>query len=95
MREERPRHVVDGTTRFLKYACRDMLADDLKAGDIVDRQLRDGDFMTFNRQPSLHKMSLMAHRVKIMGGRTLRLNPITTGPYNADFDRDDMNIFNP
>lgn len=58
----------------------------LKEGDIVERHLRNGDWVLFNRQPTLHKMSMMAHRVKILPGSTFRLNLSVTTPYNADFD---------
>ena len=52
----------------------------------------DDDNVLFNRQPSLHKMSMMAHRVKVMKHNTFRLNVSVTKPYNADFDGDEMNI---
>jgi DNA-directed RNA polymerase subunit A' len=58
----------------------------------VERQLIDGDVVLFNRQPSLHRMSMMAHRVKIMPGRTFRFNLCVCPPYNADFDGDEMNL---
>jgi DNA-directed RNA polymerase beta' subunit len=83
----------DGVTTTLKYADRDKIAADLKEGDIVDRHLRDGDYVLFNRQPSLHKMSMMSHKVRIMPYQTFRLNVLVTNPYNADFDGDEMNIF--
>ena len=51
--------------------------------------------MLFNRQPSLHKMSIMAHRARIMPWRTLRFNECVCTPYNADFDGDEMNIHVP
>jgi len=53
-------------------------------GDIVHRHLIDGDIVLFNRQPTLHKMSMMAHRVKVLPGKTFRLNVLVTRPYNAD-----------
>ena len=59
---------------------------ELVEGDIVNRHLVDGDIVLFNRQPSLHKMSMMAHRVRVMPYNTFRLNPNVTSPYNADFD---------
>lgn len=49
----------------------------------------------FNRQPSLHKMSIMGHRIKIMPYSTFRLNLSVTSPYNADFDGDEMNMHVP
>ena len=64
----------------------------LYVGDSVDRSLQDGDFVLFNRQPSLHKMSIMAHRVRILPYSTFRLNLSATTPYNADFDGDEMNL---
>lgn len=48
--------------------------------------------MLFNRQPSLHKMSIMGHRIRIMHWSTFRLNLSVTTPYNADFDGDEMNM---
>ena len=65
---------------------------DLEIGDIVNRHLIDGDYVLFNRQPSLHKMSMMGHRVIVMKGNTFRLNVSATTPYNADFDGDEMNM---
>jgi len=59
---------------------------------IIERQLIDGDVVLFNRQPSLHRMSMMAHRVRVMPGRTFRFNLCVCPPYNADFDGDEMNL---
>jgi DNA-directed RNA polymerase II subunit RPB1 len=64
-------------------------------GDIVYRHILDGDVVFFNRQPSLHKMSMMAHYAKVLTGKTFRLNPNVTPPYNADFDGDEMNMHLP
>ena len=64
-------------------------------GDVIHRHLMDGDHVLFNRQPSLHKMSMMGHRVKVMKGNTFRLNVSVTPPYNADFDGDEMNMHVP
>lgn len=61
----------------------------------VERHLQDGDFVLFNRQPSLHKMSIMGHRIRIMPYSTFRLNLSVTSPYNADFDGDEMNMHVP
>jgi DNA-directed RNA polymerase II subunit RPB1 len=58
----------------------------LAAGWIVERHLQDGDVVLFNRQPSLHKMSIMGHRAKVLDWSTFRLNLSCTAPYNADFD---------
>ncbi|KAL5713952.1 DNA-directed RNA polymerase [Ranunculus cassubicifolius] len=62
---------------------------------LVERHLIDGDFVLFNRQPSLHKMSIMRHRIKIMPYSTFRLNLSVTSLYNADFDGDEMNMHVP
>ncbi|TXG73952.1 hypothetical protein EZV62_002531 [Acer yangbiense] len=70
-------------------------ADELKYGCIVDRHLEDGDVVLFNRQPSLHRMSIMCHRARIMPWRTLRFNESVCNPYNADFDGDEMNMHVP
>ena len=64
-------------------------------GDIVERHIQNGDYMLFNRQPSLHKMSIMGHRVKVLDYSTFRLNLTCTSPYNADFDGDEMNMHIP
>ncbi len=67
-------------------------ADNLKIGWIIERQVIDGDISIFNRQPSLHRISMMGHEIKVLPGRTFRLNPVTVSPYNADFDGDEMNL---
>jgi DNA-directed RNA polymerase II subunit RPB1 len=72
----------EGRLRLLEYA--DYKSIKLEPGDVVNRHLLDGDVVLFNRQPSLHKMSMMAHRIIIMDYYTFRLNVSTTKPYNAD-----------
>ncbi|EFQ98500.1 DNA-directed RNA polymerase II subunit RPB1 [Nannizzia gypsea CBS 118893] len=67
----------------------------LQWGWKVERHLMDGDFILFNRQPSLHKESMMSHRVRVMPYSTFRLNLSVTTPYNADFDGDEMNLHVP
>ena len=67
----------------------------LHEGDVVNRHLNDGDIVLFNRQPTLHRMSMMGHRVKVLPYNTFRLNVSTTAPYNADFDGDEMNAHIP
>lgn len=67
----------------------------LHYGDIVNRHLADGDTILFNRQPTLHRMSMMGHRVKVLPYNTFRLNVSVTSPYNADFDGDEMNAHIP
>ncbi len=67
-------------------------ANEIVPGCVIERQLIDGDVVLFNRQPSLHRMSMMAHRVKVMEGKTFRFNLCVCPPYNADFDGDEMNL---
>ncbi|KAL0324389.1 UNVERIFIED_CONTAM: DNA-directed RNA polymerase III subunit [Sesamum calycinum] len=85
----------DGTEISLMFSSRKRHADELKYGYIVDRHLEDGDIVLFNRQPSLHRMSIMSHRARIMPWRTLRFNESVCNPYNADFDGDEMNMHVP
>ena len=67
----------------------------LQYGWKVERHIVDGDYIIFNRQPSLHKESMMGHRVRVMPYSTFRLNLSVTSPYNADFDGDEMNLHVP
>ncbi|KAF2634378.1 DNA-directed RNA polymerase III subunit RPC1 [Massarina eburnea CBS 473.64] len=71
------------------------VADGLRIGDTVERHLEDGDIVLFNRQPSLHKLSILSHRAKVRPWRTFRLNECVCNPYNADFDGDEMNLHVP
>ncbi|MBE3046176.1 hypothetical protein IMZ48_27290, partial [Candidatus Bathyarchaeota archaeon] len=79
----------------LKWADRERTAQSLRIGDVVERHLIDDDVVLFNRQPSLHKLSIMSHLVKVRPWRTFRLNECVCGPYNADFDGDEMNLHVP
>ncbi len=79
--------------RFVKD--RKLIAESLEPGFIIERHLKDGDIVLFNRQPSLHRMSIMAHEVRVMPYRTFRLSLFVCPPYNADFDGDEMNLHVP
>jgi len=79
--------------RFVKN--RQIIADTLAPGFVVERHLKDKDLVLFNRQPSLHRMSIMAHEVVVMPGKTFRLSLMVCTPYNADFDGDEMNLHVP
>ncbi|CAI6342551.1 unnamed protein product [Periconia digitata] len=70
-------------------------SEKLQIGDVVERHLEDGDIVLFNRQPSLHKLSILSHRAKVRPWRTFRLNECVCNPYNADFDGDEMNLHVP
>ncbi|MEE9535157.1 MAG: DNA-directed RNA polymerase subunit A', partial [Nitrosopumilaceae archaeon] len=74
---------------------RSVIADSLEIGYLIERHLLDGDIVMFNRQPSLHQMSIMAHYVRVLPGKTFRLHPSVCPPYNADFDGDEMNLHVP
>lgn len=67
----------------------------IQPGDVAHRRLRNGDVVLVNRQPSLHRHSMMALRVVVVPFKTMRLNPVLCKAYNADFDGDEMNIFVP
>ncbi len=71
------------------------VAEQIENGWTIERHLKDGDVVIFNRQPSLHRMSIMAHKVRVMPYRTFRLNLSVVTPYNADFDGDEMNLHVP
>jgi DNA-directed RNA polymerase subunit A' len=68
------------------------VAEKLELGTTIERQLMNGDLSLFNRQPSLHRMSMMAHRVKVVPNKTFRFNLSVCPPYNADFDGDEMDL---
>ena len=83
----------DGRMVSLKHVNRKEIV--LHLGDTINRHLADGDIILFNRQPTLHRMSMMAHRCKVLPFNTFRLNVSVTAPYNADFDGDEMNAHIP
>ena len=85
----------DGKKKRITDELREEILEEINIGYTVERHLREGDIVLFNRHPSLHKLSLMGHYVKVLPGRTFRLHPGTTFPYNADFDGDEMNIHVP
>lgn len=74
---------------------RKTIADSVEIGYEVERHLKEGDVVLFNRQPSLHRMSIMAHRVRVLPYKTFRLSLCVCPPYNADFDGDEMNLHVP
>lgn len=84
----------DGVRIDLRYI-KNLTDIHLACGYIVERHAQNGDFVIFNRQPSLHKMSMMGHRIHVLPYSTFRLNLSVTTPYNADFDGDEMNMHLP
>jgi DNA-directed RNA polymerase subunit A' len=86
----------DGKRIRLEFvADRQKIAEALEPGFIVERHLKNGDIAIFNRQPSLHRMSIMAHYVRVLPYKTFRLHLCVCPPYNADFDGDEMNLHIP
>ncbi len=85
----------DGKKKKITDEIKEELLEEIEPGYIIERHLLDGDVVLFNRQPSLHKMSMMAHQVRVLPYKTLRLNPAVCHPYNADFDGDEMNLHVP
>ncbi|MDK2875509.1 MAG: DNA-directed polymerase subunit, partial [Methanothermobacter sp.] len=82
----------DGRKIRIYNETKEVVLENLKPGYIVERHLKDGDIVLFNRQPSLHRMSMMAHQVRVLPYKTFRLNLCVCPPYNADFDGDEMNM---
>jgi DNA-directed RNA polymerase subunit A' len=85
----------DGKRKKVTPELKEEIINEVIPGYKVERHLQDGDVVLFNRHPSLHKGSLMAHFVRVLPGRTFRLHPAAVTPYNADFDGDEMNIHSP
>ena len=90
-------YVIKPDLRRKKLTASNMeeILTELEVGYKIERQLIDGDVVIFNRQPSLHRVSMMAHNVKILPGKSFRFNDAVTKPYNADFDGDEMNMHVP
>lgn len=85
----------DGIRKKVTDENKQDIAEEISVGYVVERHLMDGDITLMNRQPSLHRMSMMAHRARVMPFKTLRINLTVTIPYNADFDGDEMNLHIP
>lgn len=79
--------VIPESTKFLIDLRFKKEKIELRYGDVVERHMQNGDIVLFNRQPTLHKQSMMGHRAKIIDNPeycTFRLNPNVVDPYNAD-----------
>ncbi|MGK0209445.1 MAG: DNA-directed RNA polymerase subunit A' [Patescibacteria group bacterium] len=85
----------DGRRKKVTLDLKEDIAEEIEVGYIVERHLVNGDIVLFNRHPSLHRSSLMAHHVKVLPYKTFRMHPSVCNPYNADFDGDEMNIHAP
>ncbi|MDD3263976.1 MAG: DNA-directed RNA polymerase subunit A' [Candidatus Nanoarchaeia archaeon] len=85
----------DGTKKMITEGSKEQILEELEPGYVVERHLLNGDVALFNRQPSLHKLSIMCHFVRVVDGKTFRINPAVCTPYNADFDGDEMNLHVP
>jgi len=82
----------DGKRKKITEETKEEIIKELVPGYIIERHLQNGDTVLFNRQPSLHRMSIMAHKVKVTPWRTFTINLCSCPPYNADFDGDEMNL---
>ncbi|HUY70434.1 MAG TPA: DNA-directed RNA polymerase subunit A' [Candidatus Baltobacteraceae bacterium] len=85
----------EGIRKRITEANREEMLTLIEPGYILERQLIDGDISLLNRQPTLHRLSIMAHTVKVLPGKTMRIHVSATVPYNADFDGDEMNLHVP
>lgn len=85
----------NGTRRKVTEENREEILKEVDTGYRIERNLQDGDIVLFNRQPSLHRISMLGHKARILPGKVFRLNPIVCAPYNADFDGDEMNCHVP
>ncbi|MFH1836152.1 MAG: DNA-directed RNA polymerase subunit A' [Methanobacteriota archaeon] len=85
----------EGRRKRILEDTKEEIAKTLKIGDVVERHLINGDIVLFNRQPSLHRLSMMAHKVRVLPYNTFRINTAVCAPYNADFDGDEMNLHVP
>ena len=85
----------EGKRKKITEDTKEQILAELAPGWLVERHLLNSDIVLFNRQPSLHRLSLMGHRVKLVPSRTFRIHPSVTIPYNADFDGDEMNLHLP
>lgn len=99
-REEAARKIKEGKVNYLwkqkkNMKCKNFLLDNLQLGDIIERHLQDGDYVVFNRQPTLHRQSIMGYKVRIWKQRTIGLHISSTTPHNADYDGDEGNIHVP
>src|SRR5512136_651054 len=86
----------DGKRIRLEFVVdRTKIAEAVEVGFVIERHLKNGDIAIFNRQPSLHRMSIMAHYVRVLPYKTFRMHLCVCPPYNADFDGDEMNLHVP
>jgi DNA-directed RNA polymerase subunit A' len=86
----------DGKRIRLEFVVdRSKIAEAVELGFVIERHLKNGDIAIFNRQPSLHRMSIMAHYVRVLPYKTFRMHLCVCPPYNADFDGDEMNLHVP
>jgi len=82
----------DGRKKKITDENREEVVKEITPGYVIERHLQNGDIVLFNRQPSLHRMSIMAHKVRVTPWRTFTMNTPVCPPYNADFDGDEMNL---
>lgn len=95
--EGKARYIITekGLRKIVNEENKKELAETLEEGMSIRRNLKDGDLVIFNRQPTLHRISSLGHYIKVVPGKTFRINPMVVAPYNADFDGDEMNMHCP
>ncbi len=85
----------EGKRKKITDDTKEQILEELTPGWIVERHLLNDDIILFNRQPSLHRLSMMGHKTRLLPSRTFRIHPAVCKPYNADFDGDEMNLHLP
>lgn len=87
-------HYKNRVTAF-RFECKEGKVFNFNVGDMVDRFAMDGDYTILNRQPSLHKYSMMAHKIKLSPQLTTGIQLSICGAMNNDFDGDENGCFPP
>jgi DNA-directed RNA polymerase subunit A' len=97
IKDEKVEYVIrpNGLRKRVTETNKEEILEELEPGFKIERKLKNGDIVLFNRQPSLHRLSMLAHYARIMPGNTFRINSTVCKPYNADFDGDEMNMHVP
>lgn len=91
--DESGKKFLDGMTEQERRAQAALLSQGNKT---VYRHLQTGDPLLVNRQPTLHRPSIMAHVARVLPfEKTLRMHYANCKSYNADFDGDEMNVHLP
>lgn len=96
LREGKITHITrknEGMRRLCTKACQEKL--NINIGDKLERWMQDGDLFINNRQPTLHRQSMMGYEIVLGDPYTIRLHLSVTTPMNCDFDGDENNAWDP